>query len=87
MAETSDDTQTLVSTVWLAAHLNDPDLRLLDASWHMPDTGRSGAEEYREQHISSARFFDIDDISDARSELPHMAPATEKFTSRLRWQG
>ncbi|MBU1835274.1 MAG: thiosulfate/3-mercaptopyruvate sulfurtransferase [Loktanella salsilacus] len=87
MAELSDDPQTLVSTDWLAAHLNDPDLRLLDASWHMPDTGRSGAAEYAQQHIPGARFFDIDDISDARSELPHMAPATEKFMSRLRAMG
>lgn len=87
MAETSDDPQTLVSTDWLAAHLNDPDLRLLDASWHMPDTGRDGRAEYAETHIPGARFFDIDDISDARSDLPHMAPATEKFMSRLRAMG
>ena len=87
MAETSDDPQTLVSTDWLAQHLNDPDLRLLDASWHMPDAGRDARAEYDAAHIPGARFFDIDDISDARSELPHMAPATEKFMSRLRAMG
>ena len=87
MAETSDDPQTLVSTDWLSAHLNDPDLRLLDASWHMPDAGRDARAEHDAAHIPGARFFDIDDISDARSELPHMAPATEKFMSRLRAMG
>ncbi|SEM75849.1 thiosulfate/3-mercaptopyruvate sulfurtransferase [Loktanella fryxellensis] len=87
MADTSDDPQTLVSTRWLADHLSDPDLRLLDASWHMPDAGRDAAAEYHADHIPGARFFDIDEISDARSELPHMAPATEKFMSRMRAMG
>ncbi|MFZ3580563.1 3-mercaptopyruvate sulfurtransferase [Loktanella sp. DJP18] len=87
MADLSDDPQTLVSTDWLAAHLNDPDLRLLDASWHMPDAGRDAKADYAAAHIPGARFFDIDEISDARSELPHMAPATEKFMSRMRAMG
>ena len=87
MADTSDDPQTLVSTGWLAQHLNDPDLRLLDASWHMPGAGRDARAEYDAAHIPGARFFDIDEISDARSELPHMAPATEKFMSRMRAMG
>lgn len=87
MADMSDDPQTLVGTGWLADHLSDPDLRLLDASWHMPDAGRDAAAEYRAAHIPGARFFDINEISDARSELPHMAPATEKFMSRMRAMG
>ncbi len=87
MADKTDDPQTLVSAGWLADHLSDPDLRLLDARWHMPDAGRDAAAEYRAAHIPGARFFDIDEISDARSELPHMAPATEKFMSRMRAMG
>ncbi|WP_323769547.1 3-mercaptopyruvate sulfurtransferase [Antarctobacter sp.] len=82
-----DDPKTLVSTEWLAQHLNDPDLRVLDASWYLPDMGRDPRAEYAAGHIPGARFFDIDDVSDARSDLPHMAPPPEKFMSRLRAMG
>ncbi|MDQ1900902.1 3-mercaptopyruvate sulfurtransferase [Paracoccus sp. WLY502] len=82
-----DDPKTLVSTDWLAAHLNDPDLRILDASWHMPATGRDARAEYEAAHIPGARFFDIDAISDKRSALPHMAPPVEMFISRMRAMG
>ncbi|WP_372602912.1 3-mercaptopyruvate sulfurtransferase [Actibacterium sp.] len=82
-----DDPQTLVSTDWLAAHLHDPDLRILDASWYMPDSDRNARAEYDAAHIPGARFFDIDEISDQRSELPHMAPPVEKFMSRMRAMG
>lgn len=82
-----DDPKTLVSTDWLAAHMRDPDLRILDASWHMPDSGRDARAEYTAGHIPGARFFDIDDVSDSRSDLPHMAPPIEKFMSRLRAMG
>jgi thiosulfate/3-mercaptopyruvate sulfurtransferase len=84
---TIDDPKTLVSTDWLAAHLKDPDLRIFDASWYMPDTGRDAKAEYAAGHIPGARFFDIDEISDARSEMPHMAPPVEKFMSRMRAMG
>ena len=82
-----DDPKTLVCTGWLAAHMKDPDLRVLDATWFMPDLGRNARAEYGAAHIPGARFFDIDDISDHRSELPHMAPPVEKFMSRLRAMG
>ncbi len=82
-----DDPKTLVSTDWLAAHLKDPDLRILDGSWYLPDAGRDPRAEYDEAHIPGARFFDIDEISDQRSDLPHMAPPVEKFMSRLRAMG
>ncbi len=83
----TDDPKTLVSTDWLAKHLKDPDLRLLDASWYLPDEGRDARAEYDAAHIPGARFFDIDDVSDARSDLPHMAPPVEKFMSRMRAMG
>lgn len=82
-----DDPKTLVSTKWLAAHLNDPDLRVIDASWHMPATGRDARAEYEAAHIPGARFFDVDAISDGRSALPHMAPPVEMFISRMRAMG
>ncbi len=85
MAE--DDPKTLVSTEWLAKHLRDPDLRVLDASWYLPAMARDAKAEYEAAHIPGARFFDIDEISDQRSNLPHMAPPPEKFISRMRAMG
>ncbi len=82
-----DDPRTLVSTDWLAAHLADPDLRILDASWYLPDSGRNAKADYAAAHIPGARFFDIEEISDQRSALPHMAPPPEKFISRMRAMG
>ena len=87
MTAFKDDPKTLVSTDWLAAHLKDPDLRVLDASWYLPDAGRDAKAEYDAAHIPGARFFDIDEISDQRSALPHMAPPPEKFISRMRAMG
>ena len=63
----SDDPKTLVSTKWLAEHLSDPDLRVLDASWYLPDAKRDPKAEYAKAHIPGARFFDLDEISDTRS--------------------
>jgi thiosulfate/3-mercaptopyruvate sulfurtransferase len=82
-----DDPKTLVSTGWLADHLKDPDLRILDASWYLPDMARDALGEYHSAHIPGARFFDIDEVSDHRSELPHMVPPVEKFMSRMRKLG
>lgn len=82
-----DDPRTLVSTDWLAAHLKDPDLRVIDASWYLPDACRDAKSEYAACHIPGARFFDIDAITDQRSALPHMAPPPEKFISRMRSMG
>mgnify|MGYP002632285784 CR=1 FL=1 len=82
-----NDPKTLVSTDWLAQHLKDPDLRVIDASWYMPDAGRNTQAEYQAAHIPGARFFDLDEISDHRSSLPHMAPPVEKFISRMRAMG
>jgi thiosulfate/3-mercaptopyruvate sulfurtransferase len=81
------DPKTLVSTKWLKNHLQDPDLRIIDASWFLPDADRNARQEYDTGHIPGARFFDIDEISNSRSELPHMAPEPEKFVSRMRGMG
>lgn len=83
----TDDPKTLVSTDWLAQHLKDPDLRILDGSWYLPGAGRDPRAEYDAAHIPGARFFDIDEIADLRSDLPHMAPPVEKFMSRMRAMG
>ncbi len=81
------DPKTIVSTGWLSEHISDPDLRLLDGSWHLPDTGRDGRSEYEREHIPGARFFDINEIADLDCGLPHMAPSPEKFMSRMRDMG
>lgn len=77
----------LVSTEWLAAHLDAPDVRVVDASWHLPAAGRDARAEFNEAHIPGAVFFDIDEIADTASDLPHMLPSPEKFSSRVRKLG
>ncbi len=77
----------LVSTEWLAEHLNSPDVRVVDGSWYLPTEERDPKTEYSEQHIPGAVFFDIDDISDEGSPLPHMLPSPEKFSSKVRKLG
>lgn len=77
----------LVSTEWLASHLKAPDLRIVDASWYLPSMNRDGKKEYAERHIPGAVYFDIDDIADTDSSLPHMLPGPEKFASRMRRLG
>ncbi|MEO6225274.1 MAG: 3-mercaptopyruvate sulfurtransferase [Sphingomicrobium sp.] len=70
---------SLVSAQWLAAHLGEPDLVTVDASWHMPASGRGGHSEYLDKHIPGARFFDIDELSDAADPAPHMLPTAAQF--------
>ncbi|SOH95289.1 thiosulfate/3-mercaptopyruvate sulfurtransferase [Monaibacterium marinum] len=81
------ETGDLVSVEWLAKHIGAPDLRILDASWYLPAEGRDPKAEYEAEHIPGARFFDIEEISDSASDLPHMAPPVEKFISRMRAMG
>ena len=68
-----------VSTAWLGAHLADPDLRLVDGSWHLPSLKRDARREFAEAHIPGAVFFDIDAIADTSVSLPHMLPSPETF--------
>ena len=77
----------LVETDWLAAHLNAPDLVVLDASLHIPVTGRNPKAEFRQVHIPGALYFDMDDISDEKNPLPHMLPSATKFASRVKKLG
>lgn len=77
----------LVSTEWLAQHLSAPDVRIVDASWYLPQAGRDPKAEYRAAHIPGALFFDIDELSDETNALPHMLAPPAKFASRMRKLG
>jgi len=71
----------LVSTEWLEAHLNE--VRVVDASWYMPDEKRDPGKEFETAHIPGAVFFDIDAISDHATNLPHMMPTPGEFSKAV----
>jgi thiosulfate/3-mercaptopyruvate sulfurtransferase len=76
-----------VSTDWLAQHLREPGMGLIDASWRLPPTPRIGAEKFKAGHIPGAVFFDIDGIADTSTDLPHMLPDPVAFSSAMRKLG
>jgi thiosulfate/3-mercaptopyruvate sulfurtransferase len=80
----SPNAALFVSTEWLAAHLSDADLVIVDASFAMPGTGRDPHAEYLARHIPGAVFFDIETIVDATSTLPHMLPQPALFAQMMR---
>ena len=77
----------LVETDWLATRLDAPGLVVVDGSMHLPTAKRNARAEYLAAHIPGALFFDIDDISDKSSTLPHMLPPPELFASRMKKMG
>jgi thiosulfate/3-mercaptopyruvate sulfurtransferase len=77
----------LIETDELARDLGAPDLVIIDATWYMPNEGKDAHAEYLDEHIPGALFFDIDEIADTKSTLPHMLPPPEKFSSRMRGMG
>ena len=72
----------LVTTEWLAKHLADPDLRVVDGTWHMPHLKRDPRAEFAAAHVPGAVFFDIDAIADHSTTLPHMLPTAEAVRGR-----
>ena len=81
------ESKWLVDTDWLASHLSAPDLIIVDGSMHLPATKRKAKSEFLDAHIPGALFFDIDDIADQTSPLPHMLPSPTKFASRMKRMG
>src|ERR1700749_2277718 len=77
----------LASTEWLTSRINGPARRAAHASWYLPQANRDPAAEYAAAHIPRAVFFDIDDLSDEKSQLPHMLAPAPKFASRMRKLG
>ena len=84
---TDPRTESLVGTGWLAEHLEAPDVRIVDASYYLPHEGLDPRAEFEAHHIPGAVFFDIDEIADTTSDLPHMIPPPEKFSARVRKLG
>lgn len=75
--------EALVSTEWLAGKLGDPAVKIVDATYYLPNAGKEGRAEYLKAHIPGAVFFDIDDISDRASDLPHMMPDEATFAAKV----
>jgi thiosulfate/3-mercaptopyruvate sulfurtransferase len=78
---------SLVSTDWLAKELGASDLRVVDASWHLPESGRDPQAEYEAAHIPGAVFMDLRNLVDTNSALPNTLPPPEKFASRMQSLG
>ena len=75
--------QWLVSTEWLAEHLNDPNVTVVDGSFYLLTTGRDGNAEYHAAHIPGAVRFDIDAVADHTTSLPHMLPTEKEFATAV----
>lgn len=73
--------EALISSEWLAAHLGDPKVRVIDATYHLPTAKRDPRAEYNAEHIPGAAFFDVDGISDPNNDLPHMIPKPADFAA------
>jgi len=76
-------TDPIVTTDWLAEHLGDADLRIVDASWFFPHEGVEAAAAFEQAHIPGAAFFDIDAVADQDTALPHMLPTPHVFAEEV----
>ena len=77
----------LVSTDWLEAHLDAPDVRVIDATWFLPTIDRDARAEHEACHIPGAVFFELDEVCEPKDLHPHMVPSPAKFSSRVRKLG
>ena len=77
----------VASTDWLAGHLNDSNVAILDGSWHLPPENRDGGQEFLAAHIPGAQFFDINTVADTSTGLPHMLPSDEFFAQTMTRMG
>lgn len=77
----------LRTTQWLAEQLGAPRVHVLDASFHVPTTGRDPRAEFADRHIPGAWFFDVDGIRDPNTDLPHMLPSPDSFTATVSAMG
>ncbi|WP_410053018.1 sulfurtransferase, partial [Bradyrhizobium sp.] len=78
-----DTSSALVSSEWLAQHLTDPTIKILDCTWHHPSTNLDGRTQYRGRHLPGSVHFDIDQVADKSNPLPHMLPTAEDFAHKV----
>ncbi|MCJ8325256.1 MAG: 3-mercaptopyruvate sulfurtransferase [Rhizobiales bacterium] len=77
----------LVETKWLSENLDSPNIKIIDATWHMPNMAKNAARDYAEAHILNALFFDTDKIADTSINLPHMLPKADFFSATMNKMG
>ncbi len=77
------NSDALVETEWLASHFDDPNVKVLDASYHLPGTGRDAETEFSQRHIPGAMLFDIEDVRDRDIPYPHMLPGPRQFGEQM----
>lgn len=75
--------EALVSTEWLAEHLSESDIRILDCTWHHASTNLDGRTQYRGRHLPGSVHFDIDHVADKSNPLPHMLPSAADFAKKV----
>jgi thiosulfate/3-mercaptopyruvate sulfurtransferase len=75
--------EALVTSDWLAAHLGDPNVRVVDGSYKQPGITPTAREDYDAGHIPGAVFFDIDDVAEPGTSLPHMIPSAQRFARKM----
>ncbi len=73
----------LVNGNWLKKNIKKKNIKIIDSSWYLPNSGRNAFEEYKKNHIPEAVFFDIDKISDKKTKLPHMMPNFKFFEKEI----
>jgi thiosulfate/3-mercaptopyruvate sulfurtransferase len=81
------DSEALVSTEWLATHLSDPGLKILDCAWYHASTNLDGRTQFRGRHLPGAVHFGIDHVADQSNPLPHMLPSPADFSKKVRLLG
>jgi len=73
----------LIEIDWLKENLNDPQIKIIDGTWHMPTSGLNAFEIFKEKHIPNAVFIDLEEISNQNSNLPHMMPEKDYFSKKI----
>ncbi|MBV9252284.1 MAG: sulfurtransferase [Acetobacteraceae bacterium] len=75
--------EPLVTTEWLAKELGKPDIVVFDATKYLPNEAKDGFQEFLSAHIPGALYFDIDEVADPDTDLPHMVPTPGRFAKLI----
>ena len=81
------DIPFIVAAEWLRDHRGQKNIKILDASSHLPTTGRNAQNEFIAEHITGAGRYDINVIADTSSPLPHTLPSSDVFEAHMRALG